>query len=997
MSSFRGGFTITLPCAPKCAAYFSSYLTSSQYLIVNYTQNYPSILHHWDFGDGTTSNLRLPPHTYLQSGNYTITHVAYNPQTNCSDTQSTSVIVSIPCNARFSYGGDVYLAEFQGNYQNSNWVHTWNFGDGSSTVSTANPSHTYSSLGTYTVTHTIYDNSTSCSTSHVEQILVSNSCSANFYPDTNALNYGTIRAYDSSTVDTAFTTHYLWETPNRTSDYYVLYDNIYSPGYHPIKLRIQNGTCWDTITKYVGVGLDCISPNIQINKTQNTVYSPNYQFRVNAYDTRVGTDYSWKLPDGQLQNGQYVYYTSITQDSVDLWLYWDNNYNCHDSALHRVVLPYDSSLTADLISIQNQKNGYTNLKFDFTGYITGGIIDYGDGTSSTQEFYNGIGPRYSTHWYQNTGTYTVKMVVWNNSYRDSTTTTVTVTDANQCYFSSSVPIGISNPWPYVAGQRRFNSYVVYNSALINSSNNINYTWDFGDSSTGNGSSLTHTYSYNNNFPIDLLVEDSLGHCSLNTQSNVTISDFVPSSCDPNFTINLISGSRYSFVPTNQNATSYYWDFGDGHYAYGRNAYHTYYQNGTVNVKLRVTKTGSSTCTDSMTKTLSLPVTCNSSFYTSQNIPYTVIFYRNMGYAPYTSSFWDFGDGDTAITNSDTISHTYSSNGNFSVNCIGYDSATATKNMQCTYSRYVTLYSCGLMNPSKYIGGKVIFDDTLRLDFDSLKVYLIDYDSIQGTLSAIDSVVIHDIDSARYYFTFTCHDGPFMVKAACFAGTKYYAQFLPTYSEDATLWSGATLIHINNNGYYNRTINMVRGINPGGPGFIGGYISQGANKNGAGLDGLQVNLYSMDDQAVAYTFTANAGRFEFSNLAYGKYKVIVEIPGKASDVQYVTLDQDHKQVDEVNFEVNEKYVGSLSASYEIRPNLFTSYPNPASTSLTIEARQNETINQILVYDAKGMEYTLEYSIESDQKIVLDIRSLKPGVYIVKAGNDKTMSLLRFVKN
>jgi len=66
--------------------------------IVNFTNLTPSIQGYettylWDFGDGTTSNLYSPSHTYAAPGVYNVTMTAHVVGTNCTDMASCQVTV----------------------------------------------------------------------------------------------------------------------------------------------------------------------------------------------------------------------------------------------------------------------------------------------------------------------------------------------------------------------------------------------------------------------------------------------------------------------------------------------------------------------------------------------------------------------------------------------------------------------------------------------------------------------------------------------------------------------------------------------------------------------------------------------------------------------------------------------------------------------------------------------------------------------------------------
>ncbi|MDD5540646.1 MAG: PKD domain-containing protein, partial [Candidatus Marinimicrobia bacterium] len=110
----------------------------------------------WEFGDGSTSTLKNPSHTYAATGSYTVNLTATN--SGGSDTESKTGYITIttlpPPTAAFSasstltyVGGTVSFTD-ESTGSPTSW--SWNFGDGT-TSSLRNPGHSYTSAGTYTV------------------------------------------------------------------------------------------------------------------------------------------------------------------------------------------------------------------------------------------------------------------------------------------------------------------------------------------------------------------------------------------------------------------------------------------------------------------------------------------------------------------------------------------------------------------------------------------------------------------------------------------------------------------------------------------------------------------------------------------------------------------------------------------------------------------------------------------------------------------------------
>ncbi len=113
----------------------------------------------WDFGDGTTSTLENPSHTYNRSGNYTVTLTVGNTAGENSLIKSNLITVNWPLPvAIFNYnvknGTSPLNVQFTDNSTGDVTSWNWNFGDGT-TSTLKNPNHIYSAAGTYTVTETV--------------------------------------------------------------------------------------------------------------------------------------------------------------------------------------------------------------------------------------------------------------------------------------------------------------------------------------------------------------------------------------------------------------------------------------------------------------------------------------------------------------------------------------------------------------------------------------------------------------------------------------------------------------------------------------------------------------------------------------------------------------------------------------------------------------------------------------------------------------------------
>lgn len=131
--------------------------------MVNFTHTQGSaVTWNWDFGDGNSSSLQNPAHNYSTLGSYLVC-LSIMDSLSCQQTYCDTVTVDCPDSttwtvafSQVSNGPTVDFTHTQG----SATAWNWDFGDGNSST-LQNPSHSYTTSGTYTVCLTI-TNSLNC-------------------------------------------------------------------------------------------------------------------------------------------------------------------------------------------------------------------------------------------------------------------------------------------------------------------------------------------------------------------------------------------------------------------------------------------------------------------------------------------------------------------------------------------------------------------------------------------------------------------------------------------------------------------------------------------------------------------------------------------------------------------------------------------------------------------------------------------------------------------
>ncbi|MFC2160761.1 C45 family autoproteolytic acyltransferase/hydrolase [Acidobacteriota bacterium] len=300
---------------------------------------------------------------------------------------------------------------------------------------------------------------------------------------------------------------------------------------------------------------------------------------------------------------------------------------------------------ADFVS--SSVNGETPLSVFFTdlseGYITSYSWDFGDGNTSTLQ-----SPSYT---YTTTNTYTVSLTVTGPGGSDTNTKVdyITVT-VPQPPVADFVGLPVSGETPLVV------SFTDQSTGNISS-----YSWDFGDGNTSTLQNPSHSYTIANTYTVNLTVTGPGGSDTNTKFDYITVT--VPSPPVADFVGLPVSGETPLIVSfTDQstgNINSYSWDFGDGNTSTLQNPSHTYTVANTYTVSLTVTGPGGSdtnTKVDHITVTVPSPPMADFIGLSVSGPAPLVVSFTDQSTGDISSYSWDFGDGSTSTLQNP--SHTY---------------------------------------------------------------------------------------------------------------------------------------------------------------------------------------------------------------------------------------------------------------------------------------------------------------------------------------------------
>ncbi|MEO1594438.1 MAG: PKD domain-containing protein [Pseudomonadota bacterium] len=616
----------------------------------------------WDFGDGTTSTLQNPSHTYLTGGDFTVTlTVTDDGGDTGSATQSVSVSdpANLPPTAAFSDSCTDLTCDFtdastDGDGTIAAW--SWIFGDGA--VSTEqSPTHTYASAGTFDVTLTVTDDDGD-SDSVTQSVTVSeppnalptaafgDSCTdlTCDFTDASSDSDGTIAAWSWAFGDGATSTE---QSPTHS---------YASAGSFDVTLTVtdDDGDS-DTVTQSVTVSEPAnIAPTAAFSESC-TDLTCDFTDASSDSDGTIAS-WSWAFGDGTTSTAQNPSYTYAASGTYSVTLTVTDDDGDSDSVTQSVTVsePPNVAPTASFSdSCTDLTCSFTDASTDSDGSIASWSWAFGDGATSVAQS--------PSHTYAASGTYNVTLTVTDDDGdSDSVTQSVTVSDEPGEPISAAFSSDCNN---FVC---QFTDQSSDGTGTI-----VAWSWSFGDGVTSSMQNPFHGYRDQSvsTRSVTLTVTNDQGDSDTVTQSvNVSGSANTPptaafsESCTE-LTCNFTDGSSDS----DGTLVAWSWTFGDGAASSAQNPSHTYAAAGTYSVTLTVIDNGGGS--DSVTQSVTVaeppnapPTAAFSESCTDLSCDFSDASSDSDG----TIASWSWAFGDGATSTAQNPSHTYAAAGTYSV-------------------------------------------------------------------------------------------------------------------------------------------------------------------------------------------------------------------------------------------------------------------------------------------------------------------------------------------
>lgn len=505
-------FTFSLHNYPKPAANFNTGSNNGCNLTVNFNNNSSMssgtlTSYQWNFGDGSTSTLQNPVHTYTTSGNYLVSLIVTSSK-GCSDTAVNIVTVNPPPVAAFTFtticqGSPVTFNDNssiqQGNI--NQWM--WNFGDGTPNSYLQNPSHIYANAGNYTVTLNISSNQ-GCTATTTQVVTVNALPNVNFSA-TNVCEGTQTTFTNSSSISGGVISSWLWDIDgNGLIDYTTPNINHTYPGagtYTVILTASSNANCVNSFSTTVTV---FPMPNIVITANNSCQGSATTFSNNSNISSGQIVSYNWTLGNNTTSsqlNPQVVYSNPGT---YNVSLSATSSNNCTSTSTMQVVVYPNPNVQFTASSVcQGVLTSFTNNSSIASGSIMNWLWDLnGDSNADSTS-------QHPTYLYTSAGTHTVSLTaVSNNNCVRTFTSVVTVFALPQVAFA-------------VNNSCQGSATTFTNLSSMNNGQITSYQWQFGNGSGTFNNSPTIIYNATGTY-VATLTATSNNNCSAQATQTLTI-------------------------------------------------------------------------------------------------------------------------------------------------------------------------------------------------------------------------------------------------------------------------------------------------------------------------------------------------------------------------------------------------------------------------------------------------------------------------------------------
>ncbi|MEI6172318.1 MAG: PKD domain-containing protein [Bacteroidota bacterium] len=656
--------------------------------------NATSIINYaWTFGDGGSSGLKNPLHTYSTYGIFQVTLVITNSN-GCIQTVTKPVMVNPKPIPQFIFTVAVCLSDpvsytdqsfipagFTGYI--SRWV--WDFGDGTTPVTfnyptSPNTTHTFAGSALTHVVRLTVTTTNGC-TDYLEKTVNSiPSPKANF-TTSGSLCLGQSVQFNDLSQNNGGGSLQSWNwnfgDPLSGTDNTSTLQNpqhaFTSSGAYNVRLTVasMNGCSKDT-TISININILPIA-NFAIAATSTACEGSPVQFTdLSSPNAPSISSYAWSFGDGGTSVLQNPLHAFNTYGNFNVTLTIVNSLGCMHSVTKTVVInpkPIPDFLfsNANCVGAPVNFTDQSIVPAGSTTYLSTWLWDFGDGSTIPPILFP-ANPNITHTFVGNASQHVVRLTVTTNtgciSYIEKVITSAPAPIAN---FTTSSIACDNQPFQFT------------DLSQTNGGGGIqSWSWNFGDPASGSNNTSPlqnpiHQFTTANTYTITFIVtnvngcKDTLLPLPTVVVNGRPLSNFVADT--------VCQGTLTTFTNTSTTPSgtivSSLWNFGDGGISTTGSPTHLFPNSGVFNVKLTVTN--SHGCLKDTTKAvlvLGKPVASFS--YSSPNCAGDSVQFTDLSSTPHGSIvqwIWDFNDGNTQtidFPDNQNVKHKFTIGGNYNV-------------------------------------------------------------------------------------------------------------------------------------------------------------------------------------------------------------------------------------------------------------------------------------------------------------------------------------------
>ncbi|WP_236059501.1 PKD domain-containing protein [Chitinophaga rhizophila] len=524
---------------------------------------------YWDFGNDITIAVdqdTTQTAKYAGYGIYTVSHVVSISELCVSDTVTKQVVVNAKPIPGFSYPDSCLLASGEVQFTSTSTVpdgqtiaaYTWKFGDPNATpgnpdtANIADPLHSYSKFGTYTIRYTV-TTAQGCTNDTTVRATFNLKPALTFGASLPAVcvNDKSVISVARASVTNGVTGTGVYKGPGVSQ----------SGVFDPLSAGAGTHTIWYVFTAQGGC-TDSISAPITVYPKPQPAFAANEN--VCLGDTVRFSDQS-TITSGTIAAWKWYYGDGSTETRTDNAVFSKNyaawkaynaklvavsDHGCSSDTATRTInvhaLPVPEFILPGNICMPEGAAQFTNQSTTPDNAVMTYQWAFGDGGVETA-----VSPLYH---YQNAGTYTVSLTA--TSVYGCTATTAKVLDA---FFAQPVADFSVSPDTLCQGADN----VFTDQSLDNNSDIVSWAWTFGDGSSSTDRNPVKRYTDPGDYSVQLVVTNGAGCVSVPYTGNVVVYLQPVIDAGQSFIVN--QGTQIRFNPTANDSTvlTFRWTPPDG--------------------------------------------------------------------------------------------------------------------------------------------------------------------------------------------------------------------------------------------------------------------------------------------------------------------------------------------------------------------------------------------------------------------------------------------------